>query len=159
MSSVRFRAVDQPRGQYTADEFEVTLGLPDSPTDEQIEQVGLEAKAHVYNLLGLKMGFFDTAEEEGRPAAQQLADRFGGEVVNEQPTQGLHVVEEWPTPAYVQRGAYKNATPEFTAWAIDRFSKYPNEFFDNRGDKKGPKSPDIKHKATGLNIWLDRVSA
>ena len=43
-------------------------------------------------------------------------------------------------------------------WAKQRFASNPEEFYDNR-DKKAsgeysPKSPDYKHKDSGVGVWL-----
>jgi hypothetical protein len=43
-------------------------------------------------------------------------------------------------------------------WLIQRFSTHPHEFFDNRGNKRNPKGPDLKHKASALGVWLDNAS-
>jgi len=42
-----------------------------------------------------------------------------------------------------------------TQWAKDRYDFAPDEFYDNRGDKTNPNSPDLKHKSSGIGIWLD----
>lgn len=43
---------------------------------------------------------------------------------------------------------------ELREWALARFATHPNEFFDNRLTKRNPKAPDLKHKASGVGIWL-----
>jgi hypothetical protein len=44
------------------------------------------------------------------------------------------------------------------AWAKQRMTTHPNEFYDNRAKKASgefsPKGPDFKHRDTGIGIWL-----
>lgn len=39
-------------------------------------------------------------------------------------------------------------------WAKNRLQSHPDEFWDNRNDKRNPKAPDFKHKNTGIGVWL-----
>lgn len=39
-------------------------------------------------------------------------------------------------------------------WAVARWNANPDEFWDNRANKRNPKGPDLKHKTTGLAVWL-----
>ena len=60
-----------------------------------------------------------------------------------------------PFDARTQDAEQKRANAK---WAKDRFSSNPDEFYDNR-DKKAsgeysPKSPDFKHKDSGIGVWL-----
>lgn len=45
-------------------------------------------------------------------------------------------------------------------WGLERFKTHPDEFWDNRGDKRsgkrGPTFPDFKHKATGMPVWIPK---
>lgn len=43
---------------------------------------------------------------------------------------------------------------ENTAWAKARLATNPEEFYDNRADKKNPSAPDFKSKVGGIGIWL-----
>lgn len=38
-------------------------------------------------------------------------------------------------------------------WAEARLESHPNEFWDNRQDKRNPKAPDFKHKSSGIGVW------
>lgn len=40
------------------------------------------------------------------------------------------------------------------AWAIADFHANPQDWYDNRGNKKSERSPDAKHKKNGLALWL-----
>lgn len=39
-------------------------------------------------------------------------------------------------------------------WAISDFANNPQNWFDNRGNKRSEKSPDLKHRSNGLAVWL-----
>jgi hypothetical protein len=48
----------------------------------------------------------------------------------------------------------KQEKAENGEWCKARFATNPDEFWDNRLNKKNPKGPDIKHKDTGNAAWL-----
>jgi hypothetical protein len=60
-----------------------------------------------------------------------------------------------PFPGTTRDKDEKRANRE---WAERRLAHYPDEFFDNRQDKAdgkiNPKSPDYKHKDSGVGVWL-----
>jgi len=71
------------------------------------------------------------------------------------------------TPAPSDSGEATSASPPYSAdtqdkseraanksWAVARWNSHPNEFWDNRANKRNPKGPDLKHKETGLAVWL-----
>jgi len=39
-------------------------------------------------------------------------------------------------------------------WATARILSNPEEWWDNRDNKRNPKAPDYKHKDTGMGVWL-----
>jgi hypothetical protein len=61
-----------------------------------------------------------------------------------------------PNPPFP--GDYKSLTKEQNdankRWAVARFATHPGEFYDNRNDKRNPKAPDVKHRASGIGAWL-----
>jgi hypothetical protein len=67
---------------------------------------------------------------------------------------GRAVLGDWPKPTFTStkgKSAGKEiATNEFKEWARERFKTHPSEFFDDT-DSDNPK---VKHKATGVNVWL-----
>jgi hypothetical protein len=62
---------------------------------------------------------------------------------------------EPPFPGTTRDKDQKKANRE---WAEDRLASHPGEFFDNRQDKASgninPKSPDYKHRGSGVGVWL-----
>jgi hypothetical protein len=44
-------------------------------------------------------------------------------------------------------------------WAKERLASNPNEFWDNREDKRNPKAPDFKHRDSGVGVWVDSAAA
>jgi hypothetical protein len=61
------------------------------------------------------------------------------------------------SPGYVVPGAASGGTVAPNRNQDDlwhEFRKDPREFWDNRGKKMGPRSPDFKHKRTGEALWV-----
>ena len=60
-----------------------------------------------------------------------------------------------PHPADTRDKAEKAANK---AWGTARYQSAPDEFWDNRPKKAAgeykPNSPDLKHKESGLAVWL-----
>jgi len=59
------------------------------------------------------------------------------------------------TPPFDPKTSDRQETYANRDWAKARFATHPTEFFDNRNDKRNPKSPDLKHRTTGIAVWLD----
>lgn len=82
---------------------------------------------------------FDTTSTVAAPSASGGADR------------PPHSVPQNRDESQAQPKAEKDAN---VAWGKARFQTHPDEFYDNRGNKKNPNGPDLKHKSTGLGLWL-----
>lgn len=58
----------------------------------------------------------------------------------------------WPDPpTFKGRNGKAIPTNEFKAWAKERFASNPEEFFDDSKES----NPKIKHKKTGIAVYLD----
>jgi len=115
-----------------------------------------EAKALVFEELGLEF-----TVEEGGIVRETIKRHFGN--VTEVRGEAASSAE----PAAVASGESVAASPPFSAdttskdekeankkWALSRWSSHPQDFWDNRTSKRNPKAPDLKHKDTGLAVWL-----
>lgn len=114
-----------------------------------------EAKALVFEELGLeftveeggivretiKRHFGNVTEVRGEAAAVESAPSAGGEDVPSSP----------PFSADTTSKDEKEANKK---WAMKRWASNPQDFWDNRTSKRNPKAPDLKHKDTGLAVWL-----
>jgi hypothetical protein len=58
-------------------------------------------------------------------------------------------------PPYDPRTTDRQEKSANARWAKARLETHPDEFWDNRNDKRNPKAPDFKHKDSGIGVWLD----
>jgi len=58
-------------------------------------------------------------------------------------------------PPYDSRTSDRQEKSANARWAKARLESHPDEFWDNRNDKRNPKAPDFKHKDSGIGVWLD----
>lgn len=58
---------------------------------------------------------------------------------------------EIPQPAQVP-GASSGDPKADAKW--QRYFANPNDYYDNRANKRNPNAPDFKHKQTGESLWL-----
>lgn len=118
------------------------------------------AKGLVYEELGLEFSV-----SENGIIQESLKRHFGNvtEVKNSGPTYGGPAPaapvpsgeEVGPVPPHNAETTDKAEKAANKAWALARWSTHPNEFWDNRTSKRSPKAPDLKHKDTGLPVWLN----
>lgn len=115
------------------------------------------AKALVFEELGLEF-----TVTEGGIVQEVLKKNFGNV------TEVTKAVPHSAAPQPVTSGSSDlPSSPPFSAetsdkseraankqWALARWAAYPNEFWDNRESKRNPKAPDLKHKDTGMAVWL-----
>ena len=59
-----------------------------------------------------------------------------------------------PNPPYSSDTQDRSERAANKTWAMARWASHPHEFWDNRENKRNPKGPDLKHKETGLAVWL-----
>jgi hypothetical protein len=48
----------------------------------------------------------------------------------------------------------KNEKAANKTWALARIASNPDEFWDNRENKRNPKAPDYKGKTNNVAVWL-----
>jgi len=138
----------------------------------------LQAKGIVYSQLGLDSDLdesgillelveqkFPGSERVNAPAKAKPALPAGSAVTHQSAAarkaatvpsvDGKDVSAQPPFPGTTRDKDEKRANRE---WAEARFDSNPDEFFDNTDDKASgkinPKSPDYKHKSSGVGIWL-----
>lgn len=118
-----------------------------------------QAKALVYEELGLE---FEVGDDG---VVRELVNKtFSGpvEVVNTTAVEAPSAPaadDVSATPPFSSETKDKSERAANKAWAQKRYASHPQEFFDNRPKKAAgeysPKSPDVKHKASGVALWLD----
>lgn len=115
-----------------------------------------EAKGLVLEELGLEF----QVDENG--VLHELLAKNLGNVTEVRPTATQEYV-----PATTEGSTLTSGGPPYSAdtqdknqraankiWAMARWNSAPHEFWDNRENKRNPKGPDLKHKETGLAVWL-----
>jgi hypothetical protein len=139
-----FRRVVRPKDFEAIDasvalEFEYDAEAPVTEIQSVAADALLMAEGVVLAKLGID-GLDDSTEDE---AVERLVALTGGTVEAEAPT--------WPEPPTFQgRNGKPIPTNDFKAWAKARHQTNPSEFYDNTGDR----NPNIKHKATGIAVYL-----
>jgi hypothetical protein len=114
----------------------------------------LQAKAVVFEQLGIE----HTLDESG-VVVEQVRRAIPGTVVEPASAHATapagDVAENPPHDPKTTDADAKAANKE---WALARYAAFPGEFYDNRPKKASGEykanSPDIKHKASGLGVWL-----
>lgn len=113
-----------------------------------------EAKGLVLEELGLEFQVDDNG------VLHELLTKSLGNVTEVRavaPTQNNEpaaVAETSAAPPYSSDTQDKSERASNKAWAMSRWASHPHEFWDNRANKRNPKGPDLKHKETGLAVWL-----
>src|SRR5690606_17784381 len=118
----------------------------------------LQAKAVVFEQLGI-----DHTLNESGVVIEMARRAFPGSVIEPAPTTAAAPPaaparggsDSPPFPADTTDPAEKRANKE---WATARWNTHPHEFYDNRERKASGQykqtAPDVKHKATGIGVWL-----
>lgn len=118
------------------------------------------AKALVFEELGLEFSVDDNG------VIREAIQRNLGNVTEVRATDAAPAPAV-AAPAPAAGGAEVAAMPPYSAdtadkgekaankqWALARWASNPSDFWDNRATKRNPKGPDLKHKETGLAVWL-----
>lgn len=147
-------------GNYGSSDFfhAVQYDIPDGSDGEAIvaaaKAASVIAKAVVFEALGIE----HTLDESG--VVVEVARRaIPGSVVQPAPQQQAAPAStggnEPPFPANTTDAGQKKANKE---WAEALYATNPNAFYDNREKKASgefnAKSPDVKHKASGIGLWF-----
>lgn len=120
---------------------------------DAVAQAFVLAKSTVFTQLGLGHDVDDEGVVRERtpvavPDAVTMVSRaIPGTVVEPNVPAAMSAYQSNVDPSTLGKG-------ELREWALARLATHPNEFFDNRGNKRNPKAPDLKHKASGIGIWL-----
>lgn len=144
-------------GNYGSTEFfhAVQYDIPDPSDGEAIvaaaNAAATIAKAVVFEQLGIE----HTLDESG-VVVEVVRRAFPGSVVEPAAAQAAPAGgNEPPYPANTTDAAQKKANKE---WAEALYATNPAAFYDNRAKKASgefsAKSPDVKHKASGIGLWF-----
>lgn len=148
-------------GNFGSSDFfhAVQYDIPDGSDGEAIvaaaKAASVIAKAVVFEALSIE----HTLDESG--VVVEVARRaIPGSVVQPANTQqaassGTPSGNEPPFPANTTDADQKRANKE---WAEALYASNPSAFYDNRAKKASgefnSKSPDVKHKASGIGLWF-----
>lgn len=138
------------RGGWAKGELTIEFPINWEDSDEDIitkaHEAATEAKMVVYEQLGL-----DFTVDEG-VAMEVIKDAFPGttHVPAGAAAATAPVAANPPYAVDSQVPSEKDANQE---WGRQRFAVAPNEFWDNRANKRNPRAPDLKHKSTELPVW------
>lgn len=165
-------------GNYGTTEAEILIAVP-APVDlggeeliDKLQKQFAVGEALVFEQLQRDY----TLNEQGviveiLPAAQTppdavslIRDTFGGgEVLSPEAVVELEAAAGNVVRADFGRTNGGDYDPEFVKglpkaeqkkWLLERWNTHPQEFWDNRNNKRSEKSPDIKHKQLNLAAWL-----
>lgn len=127
---------------------------------EDIIRKAQEAASQVKSLVFEQLGLPFNTDDDGvvLEAIQSLPQPSAPVVYDNHPTQapaqgGYAVGDQPPYNPNTMDAGEKQANQ---TWGQQRFATHPHEFWDNRGSKTNPRSPDLKHKGTKMPVW--RVS-
>ena len=146
VGTVSFRRVVRPK-DFEAIEASVTLQFNYSP---EASETDILAEADKYMALAepvvlSKLGLDGLDEQAEAEQVARVVQLTGGTVETPE--------ADWPTPVtFKGRNGKDIPTNEFKAWAKQQWAagnKTP--FWDNTDNK----NPNIKHKATGVAVYLD----
>lgn len=148
-------------------QFEIpTEGSPEQQRAELLANARaafFSAKALVFQELGLEF----TVEEDG--VVREVLQKNFGKVTEVTPTELAVVAADsgvtatpfadpsagvGPNAPYAVDTQDKNERTANKKWAVARIASNPEEWWDNRENKRNPKAPDFKHKETGMGVWL-----
>ena len=152
------------RQQYEPTEASIEVSMDVEGTDtDAIEKVATDlfatAKAQVYAELQMPCSYDSELGIIVADAVEVVTQAFPGATTTAggvpAGATNLGDVAAGPPDAVDERGnsVTGNDAPN-RAWAKQRFLTNPEEFYDNRGNKRNPKGPDIKHKASNVAAWL-----
>jgi hypothetical protein len=150
-------------GNYGGSEFFMAVQFDIDPTAggeaviASARAAAVQAKAVVFEQLGI-----DHTLDESGVVVEQVRRAFPGSVVEPAPQASTpapsaagEVGSEPPFPANTTDADQKKANKD---WATSRYASNPSEFYDNRPKKASGEykqnSPDLKHKGSGIGIWL-----
>lgn len=142
---------------------EVDLNDPDL-TMKNLKHALMQATSLVYEQLGI------TFQLDEGGIVRELLNKHLGPVTEVKSNDG-HALrsgeEPFPTSGPAPAPAAGGDGPPFDpntkdrdekaankAWAMADFAANPQDWYDNRGNKKSERSPDAKHKKNGLALWL-----
>ena len=154
--------------QYESAEASVFIQFPiptEGDADEIRSQTLSNARAAMFEAKGLvleELGLEFQVDENG--VLHELITKNLGNVteirqvagtdntpVNPNPIDATPTSDSAPYSADTQDKGERAANK---SWAVARWNSHPHEFWDNRANKRNPKGPDLKHKDTGLAVWL-----
>jgi hypothetical protein len=148
-------------GNYGGSEFFMAVQFDIDPTAggeaviASARAAAVQAKAVVFEQLGI-----DHTLDESGVVVEQVRRAFPGSVVEPAPQASAAPAasdtgSEPPFPANTTDADQKKANKD---WATSRYASNPSEFYDNRPKKASGEykanSPDLKHKGSGIGIWL-----
>jgi hypothetical protein len=140
---------------------------PDNPevTLASAKHAFFQAKALVFEELGLEFSI-----EDGGVIRELLTKNFGAvtEVTNSPAAVAPAATQSAPesvshaapapaggaNPPYSADTMDKNEKAANKTWALARIASNPDEFWDNRENKRNPKAPDYKGKTNNIAVWL-----
>ena len=142
-------------------QFDVDTNDPDQ-TVARAKSAMFQAKALVFEELGLAFSVSDTGviheivqNHFGKVTEVTSTVASPSTTTNAEPTIPLaDGPETSDTPPYAVDTPDKNERAINKKWALDRIRTNPEEWWDNRENKKNPKGPDYKHKQNGMGVWL-----
>lgn len=149
-------------------QFEIDPANPDE-TLKAAKHAFFQAKALVFEELGLEFSI-----EDGGVIRELLTKNFGAvtEVTNspaavapaaapsaaqsapESVSQAAPAPAGGANPPYSADTMDKNEKAANKTWALARIASNPEEFWDNRENKRNPKAPDYKGKTNNIAVWL-----
>lgn len=147
-------------------QFEIpTEGSPEQQRAELLANARaayFSAKALVFQELGLEF----TVGEDG--VIREVLQKNFGKVTEVTPNELANVAMDSqtsstpfaeptatePNAPYPTDTQDKNERNANKKWAVARIASHPDEWWDNRTNKRNPKAPDYKHKETGMGVWL-----
>jgi hypothetical protein len=135
---------------YVAVQSDVSIDSDDEEKIAAVKSAFLLARASAYEQLGIKFSVDDAT------VVQERLERVFGpvEVVDEYPNYtDTHAEVELPQPPTAPRS--DTAAPKSKKALWQELESNPEKWYDNRANKKNPKGPDFKRKATGEGLWLE----
>lgn len=135
-------------------QFDIPKGAEQPAIIDLARDAALTAKSVTYEQLGLK-------DEVINGVVMEIARQaFPGSVIqaNDLPADSPAAVNVAAEPPYAGNTTNADEKKANTAWAKARYEVAPGDFYDNRAKKASgefsAKSPDLKHKTSGIGIWL-----
>lgn len=137
---------------YVAVQSDIAIDADDDAKIAAVKSAFLLARASAYEQLGIKFNVDDST------VVQERLERVFGpvDVVDEYPNytdqhEELEVI--LPKPPSAPRSDTTAPKSKKALW--QELESNPEKWYDNRANKKNPKGPDFKRKATGEGLWLE----